>query len=636
MNLRWHWGKASPEYGNFGNPNQWTLTAGLASLARESTQNSNDARLIGERPEIVYTLIRLRGEERAAFEQALGWSTLQPHLSAMSEAAEASVMARQIKEGLEAYDRSDELLLLRIEDYGCAGLTGPEYPSDEVDENDYGNFIRLCRLDLFSGKEEAAGGSFGLGKAVYWRFSRFQTVLFNSVLCAPEPATGQSVNRLFGVNQGTDHRLADQRVLGRGTFGVDDEVDGEGTTRSLFADNDTVSSLHLDRIDDRPGTSALVIGFHDPDAPETDLDGLVRGLRDGVELNFWPLLARDHATIRIAVRDGDRHDDYVVDPKGPMAELYRALARFDRGEADEKLENPYDMVVRDIRIEVPGRKSDPTHSAFTHTAKLVVVKSDANEDALQNKVCLFRKPEMIVETIDKQFAGETYHAFLIAGAAIAPGIDDEDARRADDFLRFAEPPAHNQWIPRSGSRQLSQVNLSGNYVTGWGAKLRRIETQILEALVELFGEIPQATDTGPKAVMKRLPFGPGIGPGPGRGGGKGPTVTLTEWQVIDGCWHVDFDVVCRNRKEGWEFTPVLVFVGDDGKRTPVDWQVTVRGGAEIRDTGSVAVTGAPSGRRVTARLTGRSVIDTPIPAAEAAIDVVLKSTKALTSAGVEQ
>ena len=125
--------------------------------------------------------------------------------------------AGQLQSGLKALQSSATLTLLRIADYGARGLTGPEFA--EGDQSDYGNFVKLCRLDLYSGKDKTSGGSFGLGKAVYWRFSRLQTVLFNST-CRPEDAVdGQWRNRIIGVNQGVVHQLGGNNFQGRGFFG---------------------------------------------------------------------------------------------------------------------------------------------------------------------------------------------------------------------------------------------------------------------------------------------------------------------------------------------------------------------------------------------------------------------------------
>src|SRR4051812_41273650 len=154
----------------------------MSSLARESAQNTNDARGASPHAELAYTFLRLTGAQRREFEEAIGWRDLLLHLEAMSAASGGAVAAGQLRAGVKAIQEADSLLLLQVSDYGCRGLNGPEFPEDGVDPDDFGNFIRLCRLDLFSGKDKASGGSFGLGKAVYWRFSRLQTVLFNSCL----------------------------------------------------------------------------------------------------------------------------------------------------------------------------------------------------------------------------------------------------------------------------------------------------------------------------------------------------------------------------------------------------------------------------------------------------------------------
>jgi len=69
--MQWGWPALDPGYGSYGNPNQWTVNAGIASLARESTQNSADARLKDAPAKLIFSLIRLNGTERKSFEDAL-------------------------------------------------------------------------------------------------------------------------------------------------------------------------------------------------------------------------------------------------------------------------------------------------------------------------------------------------------------------------------------------------------------------------------------------------------------------------------------------------------------------------------------------------------------------------------------
>jgi hypothetical protein len=624
----WQWEKRSRTYGNYGNANQWTVNAGLVSLARESTQNSNDARVGSEPAELVYTFIRLTGHDLHAFLHALEWPQLRSHLRAMGEEATGAVAAGQIRAGLDAMEAAESLVLLRVADYGCRGLTGPEFPDDDVPSEDYGNFIKLCRLDLFSGKDKAAGGSFGLGKAVYWRFSRLQTVLFNSVLAAHDAVDGHAANRLFGVNQGVVHRHHDKGYQGRGFFG---RPDSHGHVASVWDDPSLVQSLHLARADRRPGTSALLVGFYDPDRPELALDGqdlttLARELRAGIEENFWPLLTRGGMGVRIEVVDGDVRSSEVVDPAETYTELVRALRRFDAGDVDSDLNTPNAVVVRDVPIKIARRRSGDGHSPFTHQAKLVVTLSDNQKDTLENRVCLFRRPEMVVQTGDRSFDGHTYHAFLVAGAAIHPGALHLEDVWADDFLRFAEPPAHDRWIPGTGRRQTSQANLTAHYQAPWLPNLRGIETGVVDALITLFGAPPPSRQQAPESLLKHLRFMRGEqGSGGASGAPRKPDADITWWQVQEGRWHVRFDVRARNRPEGWTLTPALAMVGLDGGRELVGWEsIDVADGAGAVVDGALLLPPTERGRFLKATMHAVSTGDLPIPADEAAVEVVLR------------
>lgn len=634
MTVTWRWEEQSRSYANYGNANQWTVNAGLASLARESAQNSNDARLDdGPRADLVYSFVTLSGKARRRFEEAVRWQDeLKPHLTAMAAAAEGAVTAGQLQSGLAAVESADSLVLLRIADYGARGLTGPEFA--EGDQADYGNFIKLCRLDLYSGKDRAAGGSFGLGKAVYWRFSRLQTVLFNSTIRPAEAVDGRWRNRLIGVNQGVVHQLDNMNYQGRGFFGA---ADGRGDIGSVWDEQALVDALQLTRDDDRPGTSALLLGFYDPDEPEkgrddvAELERLAKNLAIAVEEDFWPLLTRKRLRVRVEVIDGDKKVyEHIVEAESQYTELARALRKFDSDQIDDTLDDVGSIVVRDIPITISARVDayDP-HPSFEHVAKLVVTLSDHEKDSLENKVCLFRRPEMVVQTIDKEFEGRTYHAFLVAGDAIRPGKPSVEDIRADDFLRFAEPPAHDRWIPRSGRNQTSQANLTAHYRAPWIPNLRAIETVILDRLSELFGAPPVSEDQPPKSIFKNLSFLQGDTGSGARGAAapRKPEVRIQQAAVVDGRWHVIFEVRAKNREEGWCIEPRLAFIGLDGSHVDVDWDsFEVDDPARDAAQGTLLLRGRPRGRILTTTVRATSVSDLPIPASESAIDVRIAST----------
>jgi hypothetical protein len=261
-----------------------------------------------------------------------------------------------------------------------------------------------------------------------------------------------------------------------------------------------------------------------------------------------------------------------------------------------------------------------------HQAKLVVTASDAEQDSLENSVCLLRRPEMVVQTIQRPFEGRTYHGFVLAGASINPDDPTAEELLADDFLRYAEPPAHDRWIPGTGRKQASQANLTGRYVAPWIPNLKGIESSVLDALFELFGAPPPTDNKGPESVLRHLKFlkgEPGSG-GRGVSAPRRPEVLLSNWRVVDNRWDVTFEITARNQHAGWLIEPHLRFVGLDGKGYRIPWDqplTVVSGGTPIGD--SVYIPPADRGRKVSAVVRGLSSDKLPIPADEAAIDVVI-------------
>ncbi|MCL1800953.1 MAG: hypothetical protein FWG25_06285, partial [Promicromonosporaceae bacterium] len=597
--MRWRWQALDPAYGSYGNPNQWTVNAGIASLARESMQNSADARLktssagsssSAQSAEVVFSLIRLTGETRKEFENALDWQALREHLGAMAGSATGSTAAEQLKAGLDAVTGSTNLILLRIADYGCTGLTGPELVTD-TNEAGYGNFIKLCRLDLFSGKDEAAGGSFGLGKAVYWRFSRLQTVLFNSTVVPGTGVGGEFQTRLFGVQQGVTHRTPGAAFNGRGFFGAETSTH-PGIGISTWGDQRLAERLQLARRDARPGTSALLIGFYDPDDDERftgivgDLKEMAERLSASIAESFWPLLTRNRMRVSIEVLDNEELvSSQVVDPGEAYPELVTALRKYDAGEVEATLDAPGSVTVRDVTIDIPKRKLAPKHNAFDHQAKLVVTRSDAQPDSLENRTCLLRQSEMVVETIDRTYEGQQYHAFLLAGGAVSKDAPTPEDLLADDFLRFAEPPAHDQWIPGVGRRATAQVNLGTHYFQPYKQNLTAIKTRVEAELTALFGPPPVATEKPPESVMKHLAFlkaRPGSGAGSGSAGRR-PGIVIDRAELVGGHWDLTFTVSAQNRPQGWSVVPALEVAGLDNRGVHLPWAGPLEavGGSEL-------------------------------------------------------
>lgn len=107
----------------------------------------------------------------------------------------------------------------------------------------------------------------------------------------------------------------------------------------------------------------------------------------------------------------------------------------------------------------------------------------------------------------------------------------------------------------------------------------------------------------------------------GAGSVRKPEIRIHNATVIDGAWHLDFEIRARNRAEGWSVVPRLTLVGLDGGHQDIQWeQLDVDPPAEqLGET--VVLVHKPRGRLLTTTARGVSTASLPIPASESAVDI---------------
>ena len=235
---------------------------------------------------------------------------------------------------------------------------------------------------------------------------------------------------------------------------------------------------------------------------------------------------------------------------------------------------------------------------------------------------------------------ELHYNWAMPEAPPDPILGDHSAIKAqrlwaDDFLRFAEPPSHDRWIPGTGRGQSSQANLTAHYVAPWVPNLTRIREHVLDTLFGLFGAPLPPEDKPPEAIFRHLRFLRGEAADSIVGGGapRKPTIEIIDGEVVDGCWHVTCQVRARNRPEGWSMLPQLAIVGLQGREL-VRWQSceVVSGHGSIDDDGRLAIEYVANRRSVTTTIRGITVAELPIPAAETTIEAVIRSLAAAQAA----
>ncbi|MEV7522234.1 transcriptional regulator [Streptomyces sp. NPDC091371] len=562
--MRWHHRTAHADGGReYGNAAAFAFDADMAVLAREATQNALDERLDVNAPvRVHYTLHELTGERLSSFLAALQWDELRPHYDRAASAKQK--VSRSLRAALDDLESKESLLLLRVDDYNANGLTGPEYQD--------GRFAAVVRRQLDSHKESGgrAGGSYGLGKATLWAASRFGLVLINSTLS--EPHEGRTERRVIGRLDLPWRQVDGESFAGPAWFGEPDtDPAHKDVSRSWWADEQAVRSLHLDRQTGEPGTSFLVVGAHDASGDAEDLrdlhDKVVRSLADG----FWaamiggaaagPLLEARVSTLRdgVVVVPEERVDPYARHPA-----LSRALQAHLDGHTVDGLTSQ-DQVAR---AEVPlivtplkgkGRARDKGRE---HLAVLLLTPAADADERHSRVVCMRGNRMTISEHRPRELPLGTmpFQAVLLAGYATER--DGEDVALAERFLRASEPPEHDRW---DRTEELTSL-----YERGAVSRLKEFRSDVDKAVRALVGRREAKRAGGPAALRELLAWDAPTGSARRTQGF--PTVRgVTAHVGESGGWSVTVEVRLPPAEDPWRLTPVAKFDVRSGGRPVVEW-----------------------------------------------------------------
>jgi RNA polymerase primary sigma factor len=611
--LTWYHRPAHDDGGReFGNAAAFAFDPNLGVLAREATQNSLDERLNKDEPvRVRHILDEIEGERLYDFLEALRWNELEPHLDAA--AGSDNKVGRILAEGIRDLRQTGRLLLLRIDDYNAAGLTGSDY--------DNGRFAAVTRRQLESRKQgEAAGGSYGLGKATFWATSRLGLVLINSTLS--EPYQGRTANRMFGRLELPWRRAVGNEWAGPAWFGEPDP-ERRGATRSWWGDDETAERLFLKRDSGAPGTSFLIIGAHDPSGEADSLESMHAALVDGLAASFWasmvatpqrrPMLEASVVARRngVVVVPEERIDPDVYEPTRS-----RALRAFLQGRTVSKSTAGDDVVQRSVRLQVPPLKSTGKATAMTHDAVLLLAREDTPTNRSNRLVCM-RSSRMVVMNrgvTDLPMGVEPFQAVLLAGEAA--GADVLGAKEAEQFLRAAEPPEHNDWKRTD--------DLTTTYARGAVTGIRNFRSAMLEEVRRALRPSEDRAGDGPTSLKGLLDLG--VPRAQSSGGARVPVIDAVEGTIdVDGAWRVRVEIRLPVKDDAWMLTPILRFASRSGPKPEARWaKIEPESHCELTEDGALLFT---AGCR-TASFSGVSDVSShPVAARMAFAEIDLRHAK---------
>ncbi|MFJ3661180.1 helix-turn-helix transcriptional regulator [Streptomyces sp. NPDC090119] len=634
--IAWYHRPGHPDGGReLGNAAAFAFDADVQVLARETCQNSLDERLVdnGRPVRVRYTLHELTGEKLDAFREAILWTDLFPHYSAVSESAGNQKVGRVVDAGVRDMYEKGRLVLLRIDDYNASGLVGDDYAD--------GKFAAVVRRQLESLKStQGAGGSYGLGKATLWANSALGLVLINSTLSVPHE--GRTERRLIGRLELPWREVGGQQYAGPAWFGrPDPDSLGAQVARSWWADEETVDRLHLTRENDEPGTSFLVVGAHDVasldekrsdvDDEAVDEDGdedtrdiarMHRRLVEALSRDFWAAMIGGGGRpplLEVFVRSFRNGVEVVaeeqVDPSDMQPSRTRALRAHFEGATVDRLTEAGQVAARGVPLRLP-LSGGARGTLGTHEAILLITEAE-DKDGLKNQVHSLRGNRMTVKntTVPNLPVGTNpFQAVLLAGEAA--GESAPFAREAEEFLRAAEPPEHDRW------GQTEELSL--RWSPSAYRRINSLTTEVNKTVKELVARPKRGDRAGGEALRKALtvktrpkakvPSGP-----------VAPVLDDIEATVGEGGeWRIAAEVSIPRGDEITPMVPVALLDVRSGGRPRLDWaELVAVEGCEVEDG---VLRFAPGARR--ARFHGATdVTSHPVRTALTSLVVELRADK---------
>lgn len=564
-----------------GDPKSYLFSPSIDSLVREVVQNATDQQVGDDPVRVTFTLHELALTDRDGFLGALDWPRLRDHLKGV--ASSASLINGRVSDALDEID-SGRLLLLQIQDSGTKGLTGPE-------DGTAGNFAALCKHVLVTNDDKAArGGSYGLGKAVLWRFSALETVLFGSAF---HDEGGDADHRLFGRTELPFHDAEGEQWAGPGWFGLPEQLASGRRARSV-RDGEALAQGEALFVGREPaagtGTTAVIVGFSEPaqERPRA-VEEVVRDIAKSASTWFWPRLGDGSLIVEArGFVGGDPVIEELAEPA--MAdEPGFVTAAEDEVTGDSAL-TPGTIAERPLEFRVPRLKSDRGAGEVEGQVLLRLARVDDERPADASTVALVRGSGMVVKyhrVPGVPLQGGGYRAVLLAGTK--HGSDPSDVA-IEEFLRSAEPPEHDDWVHHTNA-------LRSRYRPGGKARLDELVSKIRLAVMEMTSTKPGGSEKGPELLAKHFQVGGKVG---SRGHRHRFLVDFGSMRFDGREWRVEGRARRTSGDKAWHLDLAATLAGESVK-------VPMRLVSATADAGTVVIERGGERARVTVPDTSASV-----------------------------
>lgn len=381
------------------------------SLARETIQNSLDARAGDEEPVVVSFELKT-----LAWADLGGGPELERSVAACVEAVNGDDKAESALQRAADLLHDDEITFLHVSDRNTTGLYGDRWET-------------LVRRPGTSLKDmRGAGGSQGIGKYSPFAVSPLRTVYYWTRYGLDD----DPVELFQGKAILMSHLHSDEETQGIGFFGI-----REGCQRLSNGAIPAKIQAIEDGIGDGSGTSLWIAGF------DAGSDWRRRVGRS-VVANYFTAIQQGLLTVMIEPEEYAAQDEWMLEINADtLGNWFEHLVE-DDGMSMEDAETLREarLFWELIRTDDPTVVKDPPDSDLGAPKLWIRADSETYGGDLPNKVALIRGAGMLI-TSQQNRIGNFRNLRDYAAVCLFDASDDD----ANEFLREMEGPQHNQFEP---------------------------------------------------------------------------------------------------------------------------------------------------------------------------------------------
>lgn len=406
-NYQWHFDKQTGQDKGPNEPMEQNFKwHKYASLVREAIQNSLDVPLDKNQPVRVSFKIR-----RILKNDLLPFFEIEKHIQGCLDYYNANPGAKEMYEPMLEYLRGigdrGKLHYIEVADYNTTGML---YVKGSRTTEFY-SFVRSAGVS--SKSSDAAGGSYGFGKAAYFYISNIRT-LFVSTRTADNKCFFEGVSSLcthYYKGAGNDNIYT--------SVGYFDNNGGEPVSNEA----EIIMPERFKRSES--GTTICIMGI-DADVE----DQIYHEMTEAVLRNFWAAIYESKLTVTVG--EQEIRSDNV---RALMTQFFPQEDDATTWQAN-LIPTPYIKALADWETDKRFcRKIEQDMPTLGHVVLYAYKKKGAAD-----KVIYMRKPRMYV------FSKKTRSNFGFYGVFVC------DSDRGNNILRKMENPAHNEWAVKNCSK----------------------------------------------------------------------------------------------------------------------------------------------------------------------------------------